>query len=48
MAVNLPPHIDVNDLISAGTIGPLESIDRFDPGKGVQFNTYASIRIRAR
>src|SRR5574337_779849 len=46
VAVNLPPHIDVNDLISAGTIGLLESIDRFDAGKGVQFNTYASIRIR--
>ncbi len=46
VAVNLPPHIDVNDLISAGTIGLLESIDRFDSGKGVQFNTYASIRIR--
>jgi len=46
VAVNLPPHIDVNDLISAGTIGLLESIDRFDTGKGVQFNTYASIRIR--
>ncbi|MBI2413278.1 MAG: FliA/WhiG family RNA polymerase sigma factor [Deltaproteobacteria bacterium] len=46
VAVNLPPHIDVNDLISSGTIGLLESIDRFDPSKGVQFNTYASIRIR--
>jgi len=46
VAANLPPHIDVNDLISAGTIGLLESIDRFDPSKGVQFNTYASIRIR--
>ncbi len=46
VAVNLPPHIDVNDLISAGTIGLLESIDRFDSAKGVQFNTYASIRIR--
>ncbi|MBI5643113.1 MAG: FliA/WhiG family RNA polymerase sigma factor [Deltaproteobacteria bacterium] len=46
VAVNLPPHIDVNDLIGSGTIGLLESIDRFDPSKGVQFNTYASIRIR--
>lgn len=46
VAVNLPPHIDVNDLISAGTIGLLEAIDRFDVSKGVQFNTYASIRIR--
>lgn len=46
VAMNLPPHIDVNDLISAGTIGLLEAIDRFDVSKGVQFNTYASIRIR--
>ena len=46
VAVNLPPHIDVQDLISAGTIGLLESINRFDPSKNVQFNTYASIRIR--
>lgn len=46
VAVNLPPHIDVNDLISAGTIGLLEAIDRFDTSKGVQFNTYASIRVR--
>ncbi|MEK6758487.1 MAG: FliA/WhiG family RNA polymerase sigma factor [Deltaproteobacteria bacterium] len=46
VAVNLPPHIDVNDLISSGTIGLIEAIDRFDTSRGVQFNTYASIRIR--
>ncbi|MEK6531045.1 MAG: FliA/WhiG family RNA polymerase sigma factor [Deltaproteobacteria bacterium] len=46
VAMNLPPHIDVNDLMSAGTIGLLEAIDRFDVSKGVQFNTYASIRVR--
>lgn len=46
VAVNLPPHIDVNDLIGAGTIGLIEAIDRFDTSKGVQFNTYASIRVR--
>jgi len=46
VAVNLPPHIEVEDLISAGTIGLLEAIERFDASKGVQFNTYASIRIR--
>ena len=46
VAVHLPPSIDINDLISAGTIGLLEAIDRFDASKGVQFKTYASIRIR--
>jgi len=46
VAVNLPPHIDVGDLIGAGMVGLLEAIDRFDAGRGVQFNTYASIRVR--
>ncbi len=46
IAVHLPPHIDVNDLMSAGTIGLLESIDKFDSSRGIKFKTYASIRIR--
>lgn len=46
IAVNLPPHVEINDLISAGTIGLLEAASRFDEEVGVQFNTYASIRIR--
>lgn len=46
MAINLPQHIDVGDLIGAGMVGLLESVNRFDPGRGVQFNTYASIRVR--
>ncbi|MFQ5427414.1 MAG: sigma-70 family RNA polymerase sigma factor [Thermodesulfobacteriota bacterium] len=46
IAVHLPPHIDVNDLMSAGTIGLLESIDKFDATRGIKFKTYASIRIR--
>jgi RNA polymerase sigma factor for flagellar operon FliA len=46
VAVNLPQHIDIDDLISAGTVGLLEAIDRFDWSRDVQFNTYASKRIR--
>ncbi|MFQ5353538.1 MAG: sigma-70 family RNA polymerase sigma factor [Thermodesulfobacteriota bacterium] len=46
IAVHLPSHIDVNDLMSAGTIGLLESIDKFDATRGIKFKTYASIRIR--
>lgn len=42
----LPPHIDVNDLISAGAMGLVESAGRFDPGMGVRFSTYASARVR--
>lgn len=46
IAAHLPPHVDVRDLIGAGTIGLLEAASRFDEAKGVQFNTFASIRIR--
>jgi len=46
IAVHLPPHIDVSDLMSAGSIGLLEAIDKFDASRGIKFKTYASIRIR--
>jgi len=46
IAVHLPSHIDVNDLMSAGSIGLLEAIDKFDASRGIKFKTYASIRIR--
>ena len=41
----LPAHIDVDDLISAGTIGLLNAIDKFDASKRASFKAYASIRI---
>ncbi|OGQ60485.1 MAG: hypothetical protein A3J24_05095 [Deltaproteobacteria bacterium RIFCSPLOWO2_02_FULL_53_8] len=46
VAVNLPAHIDVGDLIGAGMVGLIEAINRFDTDRGVQLNTYASIRVR--
>jgi len=46
VSTNLPQHIDVEDLISAGTVGLIEASERFDHSKSVQFNTYASKRIR--
>lgn len=38
--------IDENDLMQLGMIGLLDSIDRFDPARGVKFETYAVTRIR--
>ncbi len=38
--------IDENDLLQLGMIGLLDSIDRFDPSRGVKFETYAITRIR--
>ncbi len=47
-AIILPPRCVFNndDLMSIGVIGLCEAIDRFDPYRGVKFETYASQRIR--
>lgn len=42
----LPPSVEEGDLISYGLIGLIEAIDRFDPNKGVPFETFAIKRIR--
>ena len=34
------------DLVSAGMMGLLEAIDRFDPAKEIKFETFAVLRIR--
>ncbi len=46
LAMRLPPHVSVNDLISSGVIGLMDAINKFDPDKGIQFKTYAEFRIR--
>jgi RNA polymerase sigma factor FliA len=38
--------MDSDDVLSAGTVGLLHAIDRFDPDQGVRFETYALQRIR--
>jgi RNA polymerase sigma factor for flagellar operon FliA len=42
----MPETLDVQDLISAGTVGLLQALRDFDPSRNNQFKTYASIRIR--
>ena len=42
----LPASVDVDDLVSMGTFGLIEAIDRFDPSRGFQFKTYCTSRIR--
>lgn len=46
MAMRLPPEVQIEDLVSSGVIGLLDAYEKFDPGKGVSFKTYASVRIR--
>jgi RNA polymerase sigma factor FliA len=46
MAAKLPAHIQAEDLISAGIIGLIDALDKFNPTREVQFKTYAQIRIQ--
>ena len=44
--VELPRHVDRDDLIGHGTIGLIRAVDKFDPRRGVKFETYAISVIR--
>ena len=46
MAMRLPSSVSVDDLVSAGSVGLLDAIEKFDPAKDVQLKTYAEFRIR--
>jgi RNA polymerase sigma factor for flagellar operon FliA len=46
LAVRLPNHIDLDDLYSTGVIGLMDAIEKFDPGKGCKFKTYAEFRVK--
>jgi RNA polymerase sigma factor FliA len=46
IAMRLPSHIELEDLINSGVIGLMDAIEKFDPEKGVRFETYAEFRIR--
>lgn len=46
MAVKLPPNVELDDLISTGTLGLLDAVDKYEPGRDVKFSTYAQFRIK--
>jgi len=46
LSMSLPPHIDEEDLIGYGVFGLLDALQRFEPSRGVKFETYATLRIR--
>lgn len=46
MVTTLPASVEADDLISMGTFGLIEAIDRFDTSRGIQFKTFCTARIR--
>lgn len=46
MIAKLPPNIELDDLIQVGMIGLTEALARYEAAQGVQFETFATQRIR--
>ena len=46
MRSRLPHSVDQDDLVSDGVLGLMDAIERFDPGRGLSFQTFAVPRIR--
>jgi RNA polymerase sigma factor for flagellar operon FliA len=46
MIAKLPANVEIDDLIQVGMIGLTDALSRFDAAQGVQFETFATQRIR--
>ncbi|WP_242613571.1 FliA/WhiG family RNA polymerase sigma factor [Herbihabitans rhizosphaerae] len=46
VGTGLPAHVDVADLVQSGIFGLVDAIERFEPERGLKFETYAMQRIR--
>lgn len=46
IAMRLPSNIELDDLMSAGVIGLMDAIEKYDPTRDNKFKTYAEFRIR--
>lgn len=46
VSIGLPPNVEFDDLVSFGIFGLMDAIDKFDPERGIKFETYAIARIR--
>ena len=46
LSMYLGHNVEYDDLVSYGIFGLIDAIDKFDMGKNVKFETYASLRIR--
>ena len=46
VSAGLPQSVEQSDLVSYGIFGLIDAIDKFDPGRGFKFETYAMSRIK--
>lgn len=46
MKAKLPQHIELGELLSAGSLGLVEALEKFQVAMGIKFETYAENRIK--
>ena len=46
VSAGLPQSVEQSDLVSYGIFGLIDAIEKFDPGRGFKFETYAMSRIK--
>ena len=46
LRTRLPDSVDADDLVSDGVLGLMDAIERFEPDRGLSFQTFAVPRIR--
>ncbi len=46
VSTGLPPSVEFGDLVSYGVFGLLDAIEKYDPDRGIKFETYAIARIK--
>lgn len=46
VAIGLPANVEFDDLVSYGIFGLMDAIEKYDPSRGIKFETYAIARIR--
>lgn len=46
ISTRLPNSVELEDLVHDGMIGLLDAVDKYNPGRGVRFRTYAESRVR--
>ncbi|MGH2518640.1 MAG: FliA/WhiG family RNA polymerase sigma factor, partial [Chloroflexota bacterium] len=46
LAISLPHFLTSEDIVSYGVVGLIDAVERYEPGRNVNFSTYAITRIR--
>lgn len=46
IAINTPPQVEFDDLVSYGILGLIDAIEKYDHGQRTTFKTYATTRIK--